>query len=96
MGKRKNVQYLIGIIGLIACFIWSAVSYYILNVSQLEEKKWDVSTVTTADFTVEINISQELWNYWLEFKKGERALLNEKKKSKQTSFHKYFHEKLEE
>ena len=95
MQWRKQAQYIIGFIGLVSCFLFSAITYYQLNVSQLEEKKWDISTVTTADFTVEINISQEFWNYWLEFKKGERALLRDKKKTNQTTFHKYFFEQLE-
>mgnify|MGYP000855426753 CR=1 FL=1 len=57
----------------------------------MNEKKWDLSTVTTSDFTVEVAISQKFWDYWLKFKQGERALFNETNKNRLINFHKYFH-----
>lgn len=29
---------------------------------------WDVKTVTTADFTVEVEIYESVWQKWLEYK----------------------------
>ena len=41
---------------IIACLVYSYVIYYKKVISEIEEKQWDLSTVTTADFTVDIEI----------------------------------------
>jgi len=40
------------------------VIYYKRVSSEIEEKQWDLSTVTTADFTVDIEIPKEVWPKW--------------------------------
>ena len=70
-------------------------TYYQLNTSQLDEKSWDVSTVTTADFTVEVNIPQSLWEKWLVFQKNYKAFNPDIKKDIM-NFHTFFQLQVEE
>ena len=35
----------------------------------MDEKLWDLSTVTTADFTVDIEIPNEVWPRWKAYKR---------------------------
>jgi hypothetical protein len=34
----------------------------------INEKTWDLSTVTTADFTVDIDLPDEIWQLWTVYK----------------------------
>lgn len=53
---------------IIACFYFSYVIYYKKVSSEIEEKQWDLSTVTTADFTVDIEIPSRVWPAWKEYR----------------------------
>lgn len=33
---------------------------------KLDQKKYDVNTITASDFTVEFDITKEMWDYYLE------------------------------
>lgn len=46
------------------CLSYSYVIYYLRRASELNFKKWDVSSVTTADFTVQVIIREEIWKCW--------------------------------
>ena len=47
---------------------------------------WDAKTVTAADFTVEISISQACWDKWKKDKTKQKQFL---------SFHDYFKSEIE-
>ena len=61
---------------IVVCFYFSFVIYYKRVSSEIEAKQWDLSTVTTADFTVDIEIPKEVWPKW---KKYKRDLLKKNK-----------------
>ena len=54
---------------IIACLFFNSVIYYRKTSSALDEKQWDISTVTTSDFTVDIEIPNEVWPKWKAYKK---------------------------
>jgi len=58
----------ISLTSIVSCFFYSYVIYYKRVSSEIEEKQWDLSTVTTADFTVDIEIPKEVWPKWKEYK----------------------------
>jgi len=33
---------------------------------KLDQKKYDVNTITASDFTVEFDITQKMWDYYLD------------------------------
>ena len=35
----------------------------------MDSKSWDIETVTTADFAVQVKISDKVWAKWNEYKK---------------------------
>jgi len=35
--------------------------YYLQQMTSIQFKKWDVATVTTSDFSVELNITKAMW-----------------------------------
>ena len=37
---------------------------YIRLLAQFQQKKWDVKTTTTSDFTVEVTIPLKVWETW--------------------------------
>ena len=53
---------------IVSCFYFSFVIYYKKVGSEINEKLWDLSTVTTADFTVDIEFPIEIWPKWKEYK----------------------------
>jgi hypothetical protein len=61
----------------IACLLFSFVVYYKRVASEIEEKQWDLSTVTTADFTVDIEIPNEVWPLWKQYKAELKQKLKE-------------------
>lgn len=46
--------------------------------SDIETTLWDIGTVTTADFAVQVNLTNQLWENWKEYK--EIIALRRKKK----------------
>ena len=34
----------------------------------MDSKNWDIETVTTADFAVQVKISEKVWTKWNEYK----------------------------
>ena len=52
-------------LGIFISFIFLCSIYYLYETSKLEYKSWDVATVTAADFTVESNISEAMWNNFI-------------------------------
>ena len=49
---------------IISCFAYFYTLYFIESTSQWNEKKWDMKTVTSSDFTVEISIPNKVWDAW--------------------------------
>lgn len=47
-------------------FVFILVLYYLEQTVKLDQKKYDVNTITASDFTVEFDITYDMWKYFLE------------------------------
>ena len=45
-------------------FIFLFYIYYLRILSEIDAKTWDIQTVTTADFAVEVKIPDKVWKLW--------------------------------
>jgi hypothetical protein len=61
---NQKVGVLVAFLGMTMCLSYSYLIYYLRRASELNFKKWDVSSVTTADFTVQVTIREEIWKCW--------------------------------
>mmetsp|Transcript_10117 Transcript_10117/g.15450 ORF Transcript_10117/g.15450 Transcript_10117/m.15450 type:complete len:81 (-) Transcript_10117:2139-2381(-) len=57
-------------------------------------KQWDINTVTAADFTLQINLPEEVWQGWQNWKYV-KAKAEEFNSSDEFSFKDYFMDQLE-
>jgi hypothetical protein len=46
-------------------FVFILVLYYLEQTVKLDQKKYDVNTITASDFTVEFDITDNMWKYFL-------------------------------
>jgi len=74
------------IAGIICCLMFSFLVYFLRKAAVLNYKLWDISTVTTADFTVQVTFSDKMWPKW-----KEHIAAN---KNPKCSFKEYFREEL--
>ena len=66
--EMQKLGLFISLIGIVGCIIYNLTIYSSKTTASLDEKMWDVQTVTTADFTVEVEINKEVWDKWLDYK----------------------------
>jgi len=46
-----------------ALVFWT-VNFYLIRTSKLEQKDWDIKTVTAGDFTANFKISKKAWEVY--------------------------------
>lgn len=63
--KRDEGIIVVCIGGVMILLFWTVV-LYLYKTAYKSFKKWDVDTVTAADFTVEYGISKKIWQKFLE------------------------------
>jgi len=64
---------------LIAIVFW-IFNYYLSRTSRLNFKKWDINSITAADFTVEYAVTEDIWNEYkivIDREKGHAEARNE-------------------
>jgi len=59
--KYDNISLICAIILFIG-FFFILLIYYMQSISKLEQKTYDMNTITAADFTVEFDITEEMWD----------------------------------
>ena len=59
---------IVTISGIIVCLIFRFSIYYRRTMSDIDANLWDIDVVTTADFAVQINLSNQLWVNWKEYR----------------------------
>lgn len=62
--KRREALVVVSL-GIFICLLFLCAIYYLYETSRLEYKTWDVNTVTAADFTVELNITKNMWDTYV-------------------------------
>ena len=63
---NKKTGLLAALTAITCCLIFRYAIYYLRYSAQLEFKRWDVGTVTTADFTVQVTFTDTMWLKWQE------------------------------
>ena len=53
------------ILGLLACFIYSIAIFYLKRDSKLNYKSWDLQTITPGDYSVEYEITEHSYDWFL-------------------------------
>ena len=51
------------------CLLYRFTIYFLSSKTQLDQAVVDVKSMTTADYSVKVFLSKDLWKDWLEFKK---------------------------
>ena len=75
----QNMKGLIVTIsGIIVCCVFRFSIYYRRTMSDIDANIWDYDTVTTADFAVQINLTNRMWSNWKEY--SDTMRLRKKKK----------------
>lgn len=49
-------------VGIFVAIVYLLTIFYLNSMSELEYKKWEISTLTTSDFTAEMTITESMWN----------------------------------
>ena len=55
-----------GCLGIFGCFIYFIIMYYRLFANFIDFKLWDIKTVTANDFAIELKITDDMWNEFLQ------------------------------
>lgn len=64
-GKYDKLSF-VTISVLFACFIFAMMVHYLSETSHMDEKKYDNDVITAADFTIEMEITDEMYASYLE------------------------------
>ena len=51
---------------LFAAFLYMLMIYYLQTTSKLDQQSYDMSTITAGDFTVEMDITAKMWQFFLD------------------------------
>jgi len=52
--------------GLLCCFIYIIMLYFLKRDSKLNFMGWDMQTITPGDYSVEYNISETAYKYYID------------------------------
>jgi len=50
---------------IMVAFIYILVLYYLEKTVKMDKKNFDINTITASDFSVELDISAEMWKHFL-------------------------------
>ena len=64
VGEQQNLMMLITFTIFIVGGLFSYMIYYLQISAQLNYKLWDMKLKTVADFTVQLTITQDIWQAW--------------------------------
>ena len=64
--ENQKIAWLVATLGVVSCLIFTYTIWYLRRSAQLNFKRWDIETVTSADFTIQVNFSKNLWSNWKE------------------------------
>ena len=78
LDHNKEIAMFIILESMLIAVLWSSSIFYWRKTGALNMKQWDLNTVTSGDFTIQIDFSMELWNTWTEY-------INSKDKKSMTS-----------
>lgn len=63
--NKRTIALSFSCLGVFGCVTYLIIMYYRLFVNQIDFKLWDMKTVTANDFTVELKITDDLWEKFL-------------------------------
>ena len=66
--KQQQIGLMVSCLAIAASLIFVYTMNFALNKSKLDYIKWDLSNVTLRDFSVQLTITPEIWETWLDHK----------------------------
>jgi len=67
--EEKESKYdklsLVSVVVIFVSFLFSQLIYFLQQTSKLDAIKFDISTITASDFTVEYEISKEMFDHFI-------------------------------
>ena len=67
--KEKEIKYdilsMVSVVVMFVSFLFSQLIFYLQQTSKLDAIKFDIATITASDFTVEYEISKEMYEDFL-------------------------------
>ena len=63
--QKRQEALGIACLGIFACLLYTITIYYLQENSKLQNIEWDVATVTAGDFSVELQITHEMYNIFM-------------------------------
>lgn len=61
LAEKQSMTAVIACSGVLLVLIYLTVLHYFKRHSELSQLKWDLQTVTPGDYTMQIEITQEMW-----------------------------------
>jgi len=65
---RHHYALNIIVFGVLATIILKLTLYYVESTTDLDFKLWDVKTCTPADYTVQLKLTQNMYNQYVKYK----------------------------
>ena len=62
VSEKRRVGLIIACLAIFSCYLFMLTTIYLKNTAYLDYKLWDIHTVTPADFTIVLEITQTMWN----------------------------------
>ena len=66
--RNKEVAILFVFIGIVMSLLYSQVLNYLEKVSKIDFKQWDLNTCTVADYSIKLQLPEQLWSTYLDRK----------------------------
>jgi hypothetical protein len=65
LNKKREKGLAVSICACIAALVFLVVIFYMKKMAILDFQMWDMKTLTASDFTVEMTITEALWNQFI-------------------------------
>jgi hypothetical protein len=61
LAEKQNMTSVISCCGVLLVLIYMTVLHYFKRQSDLSQLKWDMQTITPGDYTMQLEISEDMW-----------------------------------
>ncbi len=61
LAEKQNMTSVISCCGVLLVLIYMTVIHYFKRQSDLSQLKWDMQTITPGDYTMQLEITEDMW-----------------------------------
>jgi hypothetical protein len=61
LAEKQNMTSVISCCGVLLVLIYMTVIHYFKRQSDLSQLKWDMKTITPGDYTMQLEITEDMW-----------------------------------